>query len=551
MRWTFVLALLAGLALPHAAAAFGSCADTAYVARFEGSVAGASCEVRERFTLRHGRGTSNVRVVSFTSDSHADDAAWIDRVRRNLTRIGEKMASMGRVGTDDITILLASAPSAEGWEAEAYDLVGEDGSYLGECAVTVYKVPAGYDERHFDFLLAHELFHCAQNVSFPGAGTGGDWWTEGSAEHFAHMVVPDAGDFGWYAAFDSQSANKTLTAMTYENVVFFHWLQQQDGVEGVTRFLSSIPLGGDEEAALRARMDTAAMAAFAEDYLEGRIQSPGGAQVPAPQAFTEDVSVGDTADLPIEIAPLALQRYRVRFDKERHFRVELSGAEGADVRMQDDSSAWSNLPLQLSTCPDAVTRLAYAVTSDGPGEGTMQVIKEGVDGPGACCLEGKWTATPETLAGLAEFGNEVGGPAVAAAGGDMSCAYAGGEVILTFAADATGSLAFDGHATECVATMQGQSMVTTGTRSGSFAFDWITKSNEAGQAGYRENSVVWTMDIRIGPIVQSMTRPDSGPSTEANGFAFTCTPTTLDILGIYGLSHKENRFTRPPPPPDP
>lgn len=547
MRWSTLWTFVTLMGLPTAAQAFGNCADPAYVAGFAGATAGSTCEVREQFRMRHGRGTSIVRIVSLTTDSHADDAVWIERVGRNIDVIGAKMASMGDVGTDDITVLLLGAVAAEGWEAEAYDLTGPDGRYSGECAISLYKVPSGYDERHFDFLLAHEIFHCAQNASFPAARSGGDWWTEGSAEHFAHMVVPNAGDFGWYAAFDAQSANKTLTAMAYENVVFFHWLHQQDGAEGVARFLASIPADGDEAAALRARLDTAALAQLAEDYLEARIQSPGGAEVPSPASFTDDVSLGDSADLPIEIAPLTLQRYRVRFDKERHFRVELAGVDAAEVRMQDDSGAWSNLPITVSTCPDEVTRLAYAVVAEGATSGTLRFVKEGVEGPGACCLEGKWTATAETLAGLAQFGNEVGGPAVAGAGGEMSCAYTGGEVILSFLGDGTGSLAFDGHATECVTRVQGQSMVTTATRSGSFAFDWIAKSNEAGQAGYTDNTVVWNMDIQIGPIMQSMTEADDGPSTDANGFAFTCTPTTLEILGIYGLSHKENRFARPAP----
>lgn len=256
MRCLFLLLAFLPLWTPNAALAFGDCADATYVAAFSGSYARTTCEERETFTLRHGRGMSNVRVVSFTGDSHGDDAVWIDRLRRNLADIGAAMASMGSVGTDDITILLAATESAEGWEAEAYDLAAPDGRYLGECAVTVYKV---------------------------------------------------------------------------------------------------------------------------------------------------------------------------LFEKERHFRVELAGAEAAEVRMQDESFAWSNLPISVSTCPEEVTRLAYAVTSDGPGDGTLQFLKEGVDGPGACCLEGKWTATPETLAGLAAFGNEIGGPAVAGAGGEMSCAYAGGR----------------------------------------------------------------------------------------------------------------------------
>lgn len=545
MRGVSFLAVGFAFALPSTAQAFGSCMDDGYLAAFLTGTAPQDCEERETFTLRHGRGTSTVRVISLSAVGHVDDAVWIDRIGRNIAAIGDAMRSMGNVGTEDITILLAPAVSAEGWQAEAGGLMDAENRSIGECAATVYKVPAGYDEREFDFVLAHELFHCAQYVSFPGADA--KWWSEGSAEHFAHMAVPDAGDFGWYQAFDYRSAETALTAMEYENVVFFHWLQQQDGPEGLARFLASVA-AGDDVAALRARIDTAAMAAFTEAYVEGRITSPGGTAVPAPGTFTGEYLVDREATLPLEAEPFVAQRYRLTFAKDKHYDIRLSGADGAEVRMQDENAAWSNLPLIVSACPEEVTRLAYAVTVDGPVSGEITIFKEGPEGPGACCLEGEWTATPETLAGLAAFGNDVGGPAVAMAGGEMSCSYAGGDVRLTFRADGTGALGFDGHATDCVASMQGQRFSTGSTRSGRFDFDWTTKSETAGMATYTDNSVAWNIDIRIGPVVQTMSAPDDGPATASNGFAFVCSPTTLEILGIYGLSHKENQFTRPSPP---
>ncbi|MCX7286458.1 MAG: hypothetical protein NTW20_02560, partial [Rhodobacterales bacterium] len=286
-------------------------------------------------------------------------------------------------------------------------------------------------------------------------------------------------------------------------------------------------------------------------FLDGTIQSPGGTSVPAAADITGFIDVEDSYDLQLDVTPFVVSRYEFRFARERHFEVGLAGADGAVVQMKDDAGAWSNLPLFVSTCPDAVTRLAYAVTADAPTTATVNFVKTGIDGAAACCLEGEWTPTPETLAGLASFGADFGGPAMAMAGGEMSCSYDGGDALLTFRGDGSGGLTFDAHATACVARMQGQSMTTTGTRSGSFDFDWSAGESEAGSATYSGNSVVWTMTIKLGPVVQTMTRPDAGPSTPANGFAFACTPTTLDIVGIYGLSTYENTFTRPPPGPAP
>jgi hypothetical protein len=543
--WVRSLAF-ASLFLPSGALAFGDCTDPIYVDGFAGDFATAACEERETFRLRHGLGTSNVRVVSLTSDGHGEDDAWIARVERNLEDIGAALRSMGAVGTDDITILLASTVAEEGWEAEAVELADSGGYYINECGITVYKVPAGYNERQFDFVLAHEIFHCAQDKSFPESRTGDEWWVEGSAEHFAHMVVPDAGDFGWYQGFDSESATKALHELEYENVVLFHWLHQQVGAEGLAGILRSIP-GGDGAAALRSVLDTARLAAFTEAFLRGEIQSPGGAAVPAADYFSGDFIVDSDADLDVAVEPLTVQRYRVRFEGERHFIVTPTGLDGAEVRMQDEAGAFAFLPQQVSSCPDPVTRLAYAVSADAPASGAIQFEQEGNEGAGACCLEGEWTPTPETLAGLAGFGNEIGGPAVAMAGGDMSCEYEGGDALLTFGPDGSGALRFDSHTTACVVRMQGQSMQMSSARSGSFDFDWTAADETKGKATYTGNSVGWAITINIGAVAQTMSEADSGPSTDTNGFAFTCTPTTLDIQGIYGLSHKENRFTRPDP----
>jgi len=531
---------------PQPALAFGNCADPAYVSTLHGATPTSTCEERDTFALVHGRGTSAVRVVSFTSATHGEDAEWSARVERNLAAIGTAMQSMGAVGTGEITIVLVGKEDAEGNEGEATITASAPNSARSECAVSIYKLPEGYSERHFDFLLAHEIFHCAQFVTYGLIAADELWWAEGSAEHFAHMAVPDASDFGWYADFDRRSTTEPLTAMQYENVVFFHWINQQVGPVGVANFLSA--LGAEGDAALRTWVDSAAWAVFTEALIEGQIRSPGGTAVPAATEFTGDYIVDDTVDLPVTIAPFVASRYKLRFDKEKHFEVRLSGADGALVRMQDDAAAWSDLPLFVSTCPDEVTRLAYAVTADSATSATVNFAKEGVDGAGACCLEGEWTPTAETLAGLASFGADYGGPALAMQGGEMTCTYDGGEVRLTFHGDGSGSLRFDGHATSCVARIHGQSMTTTGTRNGSFDFDWTAKTEDGGRATYSGNSVIWTMAIKLGPVVQTMTNPDAGPSTRANGFAFTCTETTLDIMGLYGLSTYENRFSRPPPP---
>lgn len=543
---TILAAVALILLLPRPALAFGSCTDPGYVKTLEGATPTSQCEERELFSLVHGRGTTAVRVVSFTSGTHGEDEEWTARVERNLAAIGTALQSMGAVGTDDITIVLVGKDAAEGQEGEAGISASAPRSGRVECAVSIYKMPAGFSERHFDFLLAHEIFHCAQYASFGATGADDQgWWLEGSAEHFGHMVVPDFGDQGWYQNFDARSTTTPLTAMEYENVVFFHWLHGQVGPEGVASFLAA--LGAEGDAALRRWVDTAAWSVFTEALLDGTITAPSGRAVPQAAEFTGFYLVDDTVDLPVDVTPFVVSRFKVRFDKERHFEVQLASAEGAQVRMQDTSAIWSELPLFVSTCPEEVTRLAYAVTADAPTTATVNFIKTGVDGAGACCLEGEWTPTPETLAGVAGLQTEVGGIMGAVAGVETSCTYTGGNIFLRFQGDGWGSLAFDEHASTCVAQLQGKSVKTSGARSGSFDFTWTAEGEDHGRASFTNNSVIWTVAIHLGPVKQTMSNPDAGPDSRSNAFAFACTDTTLDIRGLYGLGSGETRFTRPPP----
>ena len=143
-------------------------------------------------------------------------------VRRNHTEIGSMRQSIGAVGTADITFVLLGKDAAERYEGEAGIIASRLQSGRVECAVSVYKPPAGFSERHFDFLLVHEIFHRCHLATFAVTDReDDDRWVEGSADHFDHSV-PDFEDPGWYRIFDARSAATPLTAMQYTNVVFFY-----------------------------------------------------------------------------------------------------------------------------------------------------------------------------------------------------------------------------------------------------------------------------------------------------------------------------------------
>ena len=54
-------------------------------------------------------------------------------------------------------------------------------------------VPEVLSERELIMAAAHEVFHCAQRVTWPDAFSAeGSWWMEGSAEYFSNLVYPES-----------------------------------------------------------------------------------------------------------------------------------------------------------------------------------------------------------------------------------------------------------------------------------------------------------------------------------------------------------------------
>jgi hypothetical protein len=543
--------LTLGLVSP-AVAEFACSADD--LSSFDERLLEGDCEEVHSVPINGPSGTSTLRVVRYANPSHGADA-WIPMVDELAARVGAAMRAMGGVrlqGTVSVFLvpdfLIASIPGTSG----VGPIHGNLNAFSGEeCFLAFYKLPTAVSTEEFVFTLAHEIFHCVQYETWPDTANlpEADWWAEGSAEFFANLALPGStSSNGWLTSYDNRSIAEPPTAMAYENLVLFSWLAQRGGPGAVPAFLSQMR-AGDQLAVLREVLPLADWTGFVETWLDGGIALPGGVAIEPSPAFSAEGRFDSPIVLELNAQPYVIERWDMTFVEDKLFELEYGvtgGAMQAAMKETGSGDAWAAPPPKIDTCEAERRHILYHTSTDGPASATLKIDTDEDTSGGACCLVGTWMPTPETLAGLAAFGNDVGGPAVAAVGASMACDHVGGDWLLSFGRDRTGSIAFDGHSTRCTARAQGGAMSNTGTRTGHTDFAWLVRGEGNASVRYTGHEVGWTHVLKIGPVSQTVAGSDDGPSSMASGFAFTCDETSLTVKGIYGLSTYEAAHTRVP-----
>jgi len=546
----FGLFALMTLIQPGRALAFGDCMQPNYLPYFDIDTVPKPCTEIARFPVVTAHGRSMLRIIRFTNSAHGDDAIWTARAEQLAVALGPAIDQIGSARLPpEISVLLTEDERHIGRlqaHAVTSGMIAYDtgsGPVETECAVPFYKLPGGAAVDEFLVAVAHEVFHCAQYVTWNEAYFGEDpgWWREGSAEYFSHLAVPGTRlRDDWFAAFDSASLDRPLHRMSYENVVFFLWLATTGGPEAVGAFLDRMR-PGDQLAVLREVLPLAEWRGFVEAYLDGQIHRPSGGALPRPAAFTGERTFRAPGELSVSAEDYVIRRWRLTFVADKVFELATtvqSGAPEVAMRLDGETGGWAPPPERISTCDGEASHVLYAVSTDSPGAARIAVETDADTTGGTCCLVGDWKPTPEALAGIARFGMAYGAPAVAAAGGAMNCSYQGGDWRLSFYDDGTAEIVFDGHTSQCTVSGGGGAMSSIGTRGGHSAFTWQVVGDGAARVESLEHAVTWLIQMKIGPMLQQMPGAED-PVASPAGFAFNCQEDSLIVQGIYGLGTYE------------
>ncbi len=475
----------------------------------------------------------------------AESGGWgLNYLEPAMQAARDSVATFSALGTMlDATFVFSMRPLPANPLVLADSGTVEFGSSL-PCAIVIYPIASARSEAFFKQAMAHELFHCFQDWNFDPQKHATDsynWWVEGTAEYFGNVVYPSA-NYEWRLAtrFDTNSPTRRLTQMAYENVVFFQYLGNTIGNEGILDLIRAMPASGGEAEQMAALRDYPGFAdlyqEFAQAYLDKEITDSGGGTVPvSPVIQPADPVIAGATSLTIQADPFVLNRFAPVFSAEMRFTVESTGNTGeghSAARTTTPVGTWAEtLPAKID-CNDphefliAITSLAAgpankAATTLNVTPGEQRCTDDPAQAPNDGCLIGTWVATDIESAILGSY---------AATNADVSLTFLGTSGTLSYTFDdELVSLAADTFQIRVAAEIAGMAAEITIDMNGETSASYHTEDGATGVVDETPNqiSVVVTVLLDGEPVysdeIPAIWQLVGGP------FGYTCSGDSLQL----------------------
>lgn len=354
------LALIFALISPPAhAQGFGDCKDPAYFQTFGVSTAEkpVCVVIAEEPATVNGQSVA-VRALRMQTTDPAWDNFGREAIELTLdafatweahaTELGFKFPYVTILITDpaDSTIEVPSEKFRDAWaDAQGF-------TKPGECFVRFHSAKAlNTTQDHMMTILAHELFHCVQAVSYRDQilvdPTASKWWVEGTASFFANLVHLTEADIDTLGAeFAKQIQTKPLTQLPYASMTFFAFLWQQ-GSGTMAQFLAGLPGSPGEAAqmeAVRASVGDEVLQLFAQAMVDGTIAMPDGTRFPALPDPSTTTFQGD-GQVFFPSAPFTILQHALHFSGGNY--AVGSGIE-FHSRKQGTEDPWEPMPFDIA-----------------------------------------------------------------------------------------------------------------------------------------------------------------------------------------------------------
>jgi hypothetical protein len=247
-------------------------------------------------------------------------------------------------------------------------------------------------------------------------------------------------EYRFWDLFNEKSRIKPLTNMDYENFVFFQFMGNRIGPDGVIFILGGMPTSLGREAQLAALAAVPGMEDTFEEFvraiLDRTLKDSSGTTIDRPLRPTEGFSFTSITSKVLTSYPFVFSRYRISFDSEKSFAVEArsEGAGRSAWRARDAVGAWGPTPATaIGGCND-ISYILYAITTTPAGVRTESIATTMVtEAPCDECLIGRWEATNGSIFSYMQ--------SVIAMGGDNTPTLEAitGNMFLEFKENGTGS----------------------------------------------------------------------------------------------------------------
>ncbi len=298
-------------------------------------------------------------------------------------------------------------------------VTGADGTVESEaCPVIINPSAMVLKPGPFKQIVAHEIFHCFQawnlEDQFNGPGTDSWWWGEGTAEYFSNLVYPAVNyEYRFADSFVGLSRFRPLTNMDYENFVFFQFLGNSIGPDGVIAMLRSMPTTPGRDAQLAALAAVSGMEdtfeAFVRSILDQTLTDSDGTSLAAAASsagysfnidFTEIFLITDITNRDFLGYPFVFDRYQIIFENQKSFAVETLtvGAGRAAWRADGVVGGWGPFPVTATGGCEDLTYILYVITTTPAAVRTETIATTMVtEAPCDACLIGRWEATNDSM----------------------------------------------------------------------------------------------------------------------------------------------------------
>lgn len=312
---------------------------------------------------------------------------------RTFTRFGAMPAST--------TIVFTLLPDPEYPRAYAVTSQFEQN---GACRVAILPPGAGLGVGAYKQTVAHELFHCFQSQNYwdPMGDDHNEWWVEGTAEYFGNVVYPTVNaESEFWGDFDASSLDTSLVDMDYGNVVFFQYLANRVGDEGVLQLIASMPSSGGRPSELAALAGYPGIEDlfhdFARAYLDQQILDTGGGFVGIAPRVRERRTFDFSRTEFLPTNAFVLSRALFKFPERKRYTLAEEDAGGLMTAARPLGAAgWAALPAELVTSCDELVYI-YTFTKASAADGEQEVgvradIEDDEFAEGNCdrCVVGRW-----------------------------------------------------------------------------------------------------------------------------------------------------------------
>ncbi|KAH7123480.1 hypothetical protein B0J13DRAFT_154773 [Dactylonectria estremocensis] len=237
----------------------------------------------------------------------------------------------------DAMIIFLTTAAEPGEVAETvYPVVG-----VSKCQTKLYntwtKNAAGFDKPAALQGIAHELYHCVQELEFENV-VNPRWVIDGSANYMSNVVFPTL-NAEWPSEGYSYNPSVPIYAQAGVNVygtsIFFQAMEDTWGVEGIHKWVMDTDLGQPE----RSRLSKLAgfpddFFLFAKQYSTGRIEDTMHIYIPGlPKPETTTVKVTFNKAGTVGTATLKTMPFTIRV-----FKMSLQSGQTAEIFSDADSS---------------------------------------------------------------------------------------------------------------------------------------------------------------------------------------------------------------------